>query len=487
MVSAVRRFVAPENRQWLIALIVAFAFFMEMLDGSVIATALPQMAATFHDNPVNLSIGMSAYLLTLAIFIPASGWIADRFGSRTVFLFAIALFTAASVLCGFSNSLVEFTASRVLQGVGGAMMVPVGRLVVLRSSDKSNLVNLMQFVTVPGLVAPVLGPPIGGFITTFSSWRWIFFLNIPIGLLGIALVAAYMVNHKGVERRAFDTLGFVLSGTGVAALLFGLDQLGRTIGDPTLTAALIGGGIVVCGLAFFHLRRAAHPLIDLSLFRIPTFGLTTLFAGTGFRIVIGSTPFLWPLMFQVGFGMSAFASGSLIIACAAGDLGMKIYARRILRTFGFKRVLVYNGLISAGTVALCALFGASTPVLAIAFVLFLIGLSRSVQFGSFNALTFVDIPPERMSAASSLASTIQQMAFGMGIAFGALALHGAALINHNVAQTYTVADFRLAFLAAAALAILSALAFTKLDPRAGAEASGHSGSRTRGASQAVRA
>ena len=473
MISAIRRFVAPDNRQWLIALIVACAFFMEMLDGSVIATALPQMAQSFHDNPVNLSIGMSAYLLTLAIFIPSSGWMADRFGSKTIFLSAIAIFTIASVLCGCSNSLWEFTAARILQGVGGAMMVPVGRLVVLRSSDKSNLVNLMQFVTVPGLVAPVLGPPIGGFITTFSSWRWIFFLNIPIGLLGIGLVMAYMVNHQAAERRSFDTLGFVLSGAGLASLLFGLDQLGRPVADPVVTYGLIGGGVVVCALAYVHLRRTAHPLIDLTLFKIPTFALTTLAGGTGFRIVIGTTPFLWPLMFQVGFGMSAFASGSLIIACAAGDLGMKLYARQILRKFGFKRVLVYNGLLCGVSVALCALFSAATPIVAIVVVLFVIGCFRSIQFGSFNALTFVDIPPERMSAASSLASTIQQMSFGLGIAFGALALHLAALINQNAAQTYTVADFRIAFIAAALLAIASALAFTRLDPHAGADASGH--------------
>ena len=367
------------------------------------------------------------------------------------------------------------------------MMVPVGRLVVLRGSNKSDLVNMMQFVTVPGLVAPVLGPPVGGFITTFSSWRWIFFLNIPIGLLGIALVTAYMVNHTSAERRSFDTLGFVLSGSGLASLLFGLDQLGRPAPDPLITSILIGAGSLVCLLAYFHLRRAAHPLIDLSLLKIPTFGLSTLFAGTGFRIVIGATPFLWPLMFQVGFGMSAFASGSLVIACAAGDLGMKIYARKILRRFGFKRVLVYNGLIASGTVALCALFGVSTPIVAIAFVLFIIGLSRSVQFGSFNALTFVDIPPERMSAASSLASTVQQMAFGMGVAFGALALHVAALLNHDAAQTYTVADFRLAFLAAAAVGILSALTFGKLDPNAGSEASGHADPPKARGRQAVRA
>jgi EmrB/QacA subfamily drug resistance transporter len=457
----------------LIALIVAVAFFMELLDGSVIATALPQMAQSFHENAVNLSIGMSAYLLTLAIFIPSSGWMADRFGSKTIFLSAIAIFTAASVLCGLSNSLWEFTAARIVQGIGGAMMVPVGRLVVLRGTDKRDLINMMQFISTPGLIAPVLGPPVGGFITTFSSWRWIFFLNIPLGLLGLVLVAVFMVNHKAEARRSFDTPGFILSGVGLGSLLFGLDQLGRPAFGPAITARLVGGGAVVCVLAYRHLRRARNPLIDLSLFRIPTFGLATLFAGTGFRIVIGATPLLWPLLFQVGFGMTAFASGSLIIACAAGDLTMKVFSTRILRRFGFRQTLIVNGIFVGLTMLACAAFSAATPVAAIAAVLFVAGLSRSVQFGAFNALTYVDVPPAQMSSASSLASTIQQMSFGIGIAFAALALHLAALWNGSSAQAFTVADFRIAFMATAALAICAALAFTRLDPHAGAIATGH--------------
>ncbi len=469
----VLRFFGPEYRQQLIALIVAGAFFMELLDGSVIATALPQMAESFHDNAVNLSIGMSAYLLTLAIFIPSSGWMADRFGSRTIFMSAIALFTLASVLCGLSNTLWEFTAARVVQGVGGAMMVPVGRLVVLRGTHKRDLVNILQFVSTPGLIAPVLGPPVGGFITTFSSWRWIFFLNVPLGLFALALVAAFMVNHKAVAHRSFDTPGFLLSGVGLASLLFGLDQLGRPSIDPVYAALLIGGGALVCCFAFVHLRRAAQPLVDLSLFRIPTFALTTLFAGIGFRVVIGTTPFLWPLLFQVGFGMTAFASGSLIIACAAGDLGMKVFSVRLLRRFGFRQTLIVNGIFVGLSVLTCAAFSASTPVAVIAAVLFIAGLFRSVQFGAFNALTYVDVPPEKMSSASSLASTIQQMSFGLGVAFAALALHLAALWNGSRAQNFTVADFRIAFAAAAALAVAGAFAFTRLDPNAGIEASGH--------------
>lgn len=460
------------TRRHLVALIVACALFMELLDGSVIATALPQMARAFHENPVNLSIGMSAYLLTLAIFIPSSGWMADRFGAKTIFLSAIAVFTVASVLCGLSNTLLEFTAARIVQGIGGAMMVPVGRLVILRTTEKTELVNMMQFFVTPGLVAPILGPPVGGFITTFSSWRWIFFLNVPLGLLALVLVSVFMDEIKSHAVRAFDTLGFVLSGAGLASLLFGLDQLGRPSIDPALTAGLIGAGVVVCTVAVLHLRRTPAGLLDLSLFRIPTFALPTLFAGTGFRIVIGSTPFLWPLLFQVGFGMTAFASGSLVIACAGGDLCTKAFANRILRRWGFRNTLFVNGILVALAVLACATFSATMPVAAIAAILCVVGVFRSVQFGAFNALTYVDVPPEKMSSASSLAATLQQMSFGLGVAFGAMALHLAAALNGR-GRGFTVSDFRFAFAAAAVLALASAFVFSRLPRDAGAAATGH--------------
>jgi EmrB/QacA subfamily drug resistance transporter len=467
------RIFARENRPVLVALIVACAFFMEMLDGTVIATALPQMARSFHENPVNLSIGMSAYLIMLAVCIPSSGWLADRYGSKTIFAIAIVIFTVASVLCGISQSLFPFVAARVFQGVGGAMMVPVGRLVVMRSSDKRDLIRLSQYVTTPGLVAPVLGPPLGGFITTFSTWRWIFFLNIPIGIIGLALVLAFMENHRAAERRSFDVVGFVLSGAGLSSLVFGFDQLARPNVSHVLIALCLGGGTLVCALAYLHLRRARHPILDLSLWKIPTFASGTLFAGNSFRVVIGATPLLWPLLFQVGFGMSAFASGLLIIACACGDLTMKFYAPRILRRFGFRSALVWNGLIAAALMSLCALFTITTPLVVIALVLFLIGLSRSVQMGAFNALTYVDVPTERMSAATSLGSTMQQLAWGLGITFATLTLAITALVRHPGVTAADAGDLRLAFLPIAVLAVLSALDFLRLDPRAGAIATGH--------------
>src|ERR1700761_3742988 len=329
----------------LIVMLVAATFFMENLDGTIIATALPQMARSFGVHPADMSLGITAYLLTLAVFIPISGWAADRFGLRTVFGSAIAVFTAASVLCATTSTLPAFAAARVLQGIGGAMMVPVGRLAVLRATPQEGLMRGIAIITWPGLVAPVIAPPLGGFITTYSSWRWIFYLNVPIGLLGLAMIIAFMTEEKAEDPRRFDWTGFVLSGGGLALLMFGLDQLGRPLSSVQETLALIVAGLVVCIAAYYHLERAKEPLLDLSLFRIPTFRVTSLMAGTTFRVVIGAMPFLWPLLFQVGFGMNAFASGGLVISCAVGDFSMKFFSKRILRRFGFRRTLVVNGFL----------------------------------------------------------------------------------------------------------------------------------------------
>lgn len=447
---------------------------MQQLDSTVIATALPQMARTFHETPVNVSIGMSVYLLTLAVFIPTSGWVADRFGSRTIFSAAITVFTVGSVLCGFSESLWEFAGSRILQAMGGAMMVPVGRLVVLRTAERHELIRAMQYITIPGLVAPVLGPPLGGFITTFASWRWIFFLNIPIGLIGLVLVFVFMQNHRDQERRPFDVTGFLLSGVGLASLMYGFTLLGRDGGYWLLTTGVLCLGALLGWFAVRHARRHPTPLVDLSPLRIPAFAIAVLNGGALFRITIGATPFLWPLMFQLGFGMSAFISGLLVMACTGGDLAAQAITRPVIRRFGFRGTMVFGGAITTAFVLSCALFTRQTPIVAIVAVLVAIGAFRSLQFTAINTLAYIDVPQTKMSAASSLASTSQQMSFGLGVAFGAFALHTTAFFRGAAGRALDVTDFRIAFVAVGIIGIISTLQFTKMRADTGADLTGRS-------------
>jgi EmrB/QacA subfamily drug resistance transporter len=455
-----------------IAILVAGAFFMENLDGTVIATALPQMARSFHVGPVALNVGMTAYLLTLAVFIPISGWIADRFGARTVFGSAIAVFTISSIFCGLSNGLTEFVAARIIQGIGGAMMVPVGRLVILRSTEKQHLLRATSYITWPGLVAPVLGPPIGGFITTYATWRWIFFLNVPLGLIGIVLSVLWIGNSRTDQHRPFDWTGFVSSAIACSTLMYGLELVGQ---QPTpwpeialLLIVSLGTGL----LMVWHSGRHATPLISLSSLSIKTFSVT-MRGGSLFRIAISVIPFLLPLLFQIGFGLSAFKSGLLVLAVFAGNLGMKTVTTPVIRQFGFRKVLIFNGLLTAISLFACALLSPELPTPLILLVLFFGGLCRSMQFTSLNTLGFADIPPGQMSSATTFASMVQQMTMGMGVAAGAIALRIAALLRHGSAANPTIPDFHLAFILVGLVALVSVLDFLQLDADAGAVVSGH--------------
>jgi EmrB/QacA subfamily drug resistance transporter len=448
---------------------------MEQLDGTVISTALPQMAHSFGDDPVRLSIGMTAYLLTLAVFIPISGWVADRYGFRSVFGAAIAVFTVASVLCGISQNVWEFVAARVLQGIGGAMMVPVGRLIVLRTTEKKDLLRSMTFITWPGLVAPVLGPPIGGFITTYLSWRWIFLLNVPIGAAGIVLVILYIANQRATERRALDAGGFLLSAVALASLVYVLDLVGRqqvAWGEVAVLALL---GATTGTLAVRHAKRHPHPLLDLAPLAIPTFAAAGVWGGSLMRVALSAVPFLLPLLFQVGLGLSAFGSGMLLLAFAAGNLGMKTITTAILRRWGFRSVLIVNGILAAVAMFGCAALSVRTPVVLTVLVLLMAGLTRSMQFTSLTSLQFVDVPPAAMSGASTFSSMLQQLSWAMGIAVGALALKVAAFV-HGGGGT-SVADFRIAFCAISVL-MLGAIGYVVgLPADAGAEVSGHRAAR----------
>jgi EmrB/QacA subfamily drug resistance transporter len=442
---------APPGARWL-GLLVAGAFFMENLDGTVITTALPQIAASFGVAPLELGIGVSAYLLTLGVFIPISGWVAERFGARRVFAGALALFTLASLSCGMAGSMAAFVCLRVLQGVGGAMMVPVGRQVVLRNTPKDRLVGTIATLTWPGLVAPVLGPPVGGFITTYANWRWIFYLNLPLGVAATVLALWLVPREAAPRRRPFDWFGFALGAAGISCLTWGGELLGRNAGLAQ-PLAFLAAGAVLLAFDIRHLRRAPHPLIDLGTLKVPTFAVT-IFGGSLFRMAIAAVPFLLPLMFQIGFGLNAFQAGSLVIAVFGGNLAMKAATTSVLRRFGFRRVLLANGLINVGALAACALLTPGMPVWLIAAILFVGGMTRSMQFTALNTIAFADMPQAAMPAANTLFSTGFQVAMGLGVALGAIAVrlgHGLAALAGW--QAVPAIDYRLAFLCIAAVSL----------------------------------
>jgi EmrB/QacA subfamily drug resistance transporter len=451
-----------------IALLVAGAFFMENLDGTVIVTALPQMAATFGVHAVDLNIGVSAYLLTLAVLIPASGWMVDRFGTRLVFTGAILIFTGASVLCGFCHTLAGFTLARVLQGAGGAMMVPVGRLVVLRTARKHELITAIATITWPGLAAPVLGPPLGGFITTYASWHWIFFLNVPLGLIAFVWALRLIPRQEPEAVPPFDALGFVLTGAACFALLYGLDLVSREHPSWAATGLMLGGAAAAGLAATWHAARQAHPLIDFRSLRIPSYAVT-IWGGSLFRVAIAAVPFLLPLLFQVGFGLDPFHSGLLVLAVFAGNLVMKPMTTPILRRFPFRATLLVNGALNAGIILACALLTPATPIALIVALLFASGLTRSMQFTALNTLAFADVPEGWMSGANTLFNMVQQMGMAMGIALGAMALRLAALFGPDAgaAGGIPLAHFHAAFLIVGAIATLEVVGVAGLDPAAG--------------------
>ncbi|ACA15639.1 major facilitator superfamily MFS_1 [Methylobacterium sp. 4-46] len=454
----------------IVPLVVATALFMENTDSTVIATSLPAIAADLGEDPIALKLALTSYLVSLAIFIPVSGWMADRFGARTVFRLALAVFMGGSLACAAADSLGWFVGARFLQGMGGAMMVPVGRLVLLRSVPKAELVQALATLTIPALVGPVIGPPLGGLITTTLNWRWIFFINLPIGLAGILLATRYFADLREAERPPLDGVGFVLSGAGLASLMLGLASGGRHLLPASVSWGCVGAGLALLALYCGHARRTAHPLIRLDLMGYPTFR-AAITGGSLFRIGTGAIPFLLPLMLQLGFGLDPLHSGLLTFAAAAGALFMKTLAARILRSLGFRTVLTVNAVLAACLLAANGLFTPSTPHALIVAVLLIGGCFRSLQFTAVNAIAYADVDSRDMSAATSLASVAQQLSLSIGVAFGAFALESAAQW-HGRASVRSE-DFWPAFLAVALVSGLSAFAFARLAPTAGAEVSGH--------------
>ena len=453
--------------------LIAGAFFMEMLDATIIATALPQMAHSFHVGPISLNIGMTAYMLTLAVFIPISGWVADRMGSRTVFASAIGVFTAASGLCGLSTTLAQFILFRILQGVGGAMMVPVGRLIVLRVAPREKLTQALALITWPGLSALVIGPPLGGFITTYFGWHWIFFLNLPVGAMALVLALMWIENIRGEELHPFDWTTFFLGGFGSAGLVYGMEKLGSDVAHWQAPVAIIAVSIASGVLAVVLARRyPERSLIDFGSLRLKTYSLCVNGA-SAFRVAVGVLPFLLPLMFQIAFGLTAFQAGLYLLVLFAGDFSMKALVIPILRRWGFRQVIQINGVFVAVSMIFCSTFTPRTAVWLVVLILYVHGACRSMEFTSLTTLAYADVAPERMSRANGFLSAIMQLSSGMGVAVGAITVSLIAAARGHAVTEPQLGDFRLAILLMAFLSLGPVLDSITLDPQAGADTSGH--------------
>ena len=450
--------------------IVGCALFMQTLDSNVIATALPIIARSMHENPIRLNLAITSYLLSIAVFIPLSGWVADRFGALTVFRGAIAVFTLGSVFCGLSYTLPELILARVLQGLGGAMMVPVGRLVVLRIVPKSGLVDAMSYLTIPAVLGPVLGPPVGGFIVTYSSWRWIFFMNLPVAILGIILATLFIPNIRETESQPFDMRGFILTGLGLAGLVFGFETIGRGMVSSSVMLSVMTAGAICTTLYVFHSRRISYPIVDLKLLKIHTFAASVLGGGLS-RMGIGALPFLLAMLLQLVFGFSPFASGMITFTSAVGALTMKFTVGPIVRRLGFRSVLIGNGVISALILMLYALFRPGIPLSFIIATLLAGGFFRSLQFTSLNTLAYADVSQAMMSGASTLSSMAQQLFFSFGVTIAALVLHLS--LTYRGANALDASDFSAAFIVIGLISLGSTLFFIPLADHAGAEVSGH--------------
>ena len=447
-----------------VPLIVAVALFMENLDSSVLSTSLPEIARDLATDPIHLKLVLTTYLLALAVFIPASGWFADRFGARSVFRIAIVVFALGSIACGLSQNLLQLVLARVLQGIGGSMMVPVGRLIILKTTKRAEIVNAMAWLTMPALIGPLMGPPVGGWITTYWHWRWIFWINIPIAVFGLIAVTVFIPNLREDQPRSFDLKGFLLMGPGLSGFLTGATLAGLGLASAWAVAALIIGGLALCLVYVRHALRVPEPLIDLRLVKLTTFRLGVT-GGTIFRIGVGATPFLLPLMLQIGFGYTPFVSGLLTFVSALGAISMKPLAEPILRRFGFRNVLIFNGLLAALFTLIPGFFTPGAPWIAMSLVLYFAGLSRSLEFTAINAIAYAEVTPDKMSSATSFTSVLQQLSGSIGITVAAMSLELLGWAR-GIPPT-ALPNYLPAFGVLAALAVLSAMAFSRLPKEAG--------------------
>lgn len=451
-------------RPMTVPLIVGCALLMQMLDATVITTALPAMAGDLGESPVRMNIAMTAYLLSAAVFVPVCGWAADRFGARRVFVLAIMLFTLSSVWCGLAQSLEQVIAGRFVQGFAGAMMVPVGRIVLLRTVPKSELVRAISFLSMPALFGPIMGPALGGLLVTYTTWRWIFFMNVPIGVLGVYLVFRFIQKDEGGTAAPLDFIGFVLSGICMATLVFGFDLVSHSDVEWPWLAALLAIGLGSGLLYYVHAQHREKPILDFSLFKIPTFR-TSIIGGNLCRLAIGAVPFLLAMQLQVAFGLSAVAAGLLTFSGAVGALIMKFTAAPIYNAFGFRRALVWNAWLLGLSILANCLFSVETPHAVIVVVLLVSGFLRSLQLTAVNSLTYADIGPEQMGSASGMASAAQQLAISMGVAVAAFSLK-VSMTMRGVEQLEAV-DVLPGYVLIACASVLSGWAFSRMAPDAG--------------------
>lgn len=446
---------------------IASALFMEFIDSTALSTALPSLSRAFHVDPVHLKPALTSYLLALAVVAPAGGWVADRLGARRVFLSAMGVFLLGSVLCGFSRSLPELVGARILQGIGGAMMVPVGRLIIVGSTPKAQLVSAMAWFTTPALVGPLIGPPLAGLVLGIADWPWIFFVNLPVGVLGMLAVARFAPKLERPDPGRFDTFGFILAGIAISALVVLAETAGLSLFPLPVEVALFAVLLVVGG---WFLRRSFavdHPILDLRLLRYQTFR-ASLLGGTLVRLGVGATPFLTPLLLQVGLGWTPVKAGLVTIATGLGALSMRTIVRKIIARWGFRTVLLASGVGAAVLSAIPGFFRAGTPVWAMFGVMYLGGMVRSTQFISANTIAYADVPPELVTRASTLAAVVQQIGLSLGVSFGALML----TITRGGGGALTPGRFTLPFIMIGVSTLLAQPVYAALRKDAGHEISG---------------
>jgi len=453
-----------------IALIVGAAMFMEQLDGTVLATALPSMARELGVRATSLSIALTSYLISLAIFIPVSGRIADRFGARNVFRSAIVIFLIGAITCANAPNVITLVLARFFEGIGGALMMPVGRLVLMRNVEKRDLIHATSWVLIPAVVGPILGPPVGGFIVTYlHSWRWIFYLNVPTGLLGIVLVSLFIPNSRGEVPEKPDYKGVFLSSLSLGLFLFGFELISHE-GLLYLALSFLTVGTLLGVLYVYHARRTKDPILDISLMKIPTFG-TSVMAGAITRVTQGAHPYLLPLMMQLGFGLTAAQSGAMTLATALGSIAAKPVAPTLLRRFGFRDTLVVNGFFASSGYMICGLFRPGWPLPVMFALMVMSGFFMSIQFTGFNTIAYDEVSQARMGAATSFYTTFQQLMLSVGICSGAAALQAAMVLRGHARPAFS--DFTAAFWAVAAVSLLATIWNRRFAHDAGHEISGH--------------